>query len=188
MNKKIRVLTINPGSTSTKIALFDDYDKLFDVSVNHNPDELENYEEINDQLEYRTEMIEKVMLDNGYAIEDVEVFSGRGGLFPVAGGVYEVTDLLAEHASQGIAGQHPAQLAPQIIKRYADKFGKRAFVVNPPTVDEFIDVARVMGIKGVYRQSHVHTLNQKEIAMRFCKIHDLAYESTNLVIWAVVFL
>lgn len=183
MDKKIRVLTINPGSTSTKIALFDDYDKLFNQTVSHSPEDLKGFKEIKDQLEYRSEMIETVMTDNGYTMEDVDVFSARGGgLMPVSGGVYEVTSLVAEDASRGLPAPHPAELAPQIAKRYADKFGKPAVVVNPPGVDEFSEVARVTGAKGIYRESHIHALNQKEIALRFCETRGLAYESTNLII------
>jgi len=183
MNKKIRVLAINPGSTSTKIALFDDYDELFTLSVSHSSDELKNFNDIQSQLEYRTKMIEKAMSEKGFLMEDVDVFSGRGGgLVSVDGGVFEISDLVTEHASIGMSGQHPAQLAPQIAKKYAEKFGKRAVIVNPPSVDEFIDEARVSGLKGIYRESHIHALNQKEIALRYCAAHNLKYDKVNLII------
>jgi len=183
MEKKIRVLAINPGSTSTKIALYDDYDELFTLSVSHSPEELKDFKDIQSQLEYRTNMIEKAMAEKGFLMEDVDIFSGRGGgLVSVDGGIYEISDLVVEHASIGMSGQHPAQLAPQIAKKYAQKFGKRAVVVNPPSVDEFIDEARVSGLKGIYRQSHIHALNQKEIALRYCDANNLKYENLNLII------
>lgn len=183
MSEKIRVLAINPGSTSTKIAVFDDYDELFSKTINHSTEELNAYGEIQNQLGYRTETVGKAMEDAGFAIEDVDVFVGRGGgLLSVTGGTYDVSELLAKHASIGMEGQHPAQLAPQIAKNFADKYGKRAFVVNPPSVDEFCDLARVTGVKGIYRQSHIHALNQKEIALRFCASRGLKYENVNLVI------
>ena len=184
MDKKIRVLSINPGSTSTKIALFDDYDELFSLSVEHSLDDLKGFDSIQDQLQYRTEMVEKAMKEHGYSLADVDVFAGRGGgLLSVSGGVYKICDRLAEHASKSMSGaQHPAQLAPQIAKRYADKFGKPAFVVNPPDVDEFCDIARITGVKGVYRESHIHALNQKEIALRFCESRGCKYEDMNLII------
>jgi len=183
MAVKTRVLAINPGSTSTKIALFDDYDELFSASVDHCPEELKIYGEIQNQISHRAYKIEKTMSDYGYAMEDVDVFSGRGGgLTSVSGGVYIVSELLAEHAARGVAGQHPAQLGPQLAKRFADKYGKDAFVVNPPDVDEFCDNARVTGLKGVYNESHIHALNQKEIALRFCASRSLKYESVNLII------
>jgi len=183
MDGKIRVLAINPGSTSTKIALFDDYEELFRKTISHSPEELDAYAEIRDQLPYRTEMVEKAMLEHAYALCDVNIFAGRGGgLLPVTGGVYEASDLLIEHASKGMTGQHPAQLGSQIARKLADKYNARAVVVNPPDVDEFDDAARVTGIKGVYRESHVHALNQKEIALRFCASRRVKYEEIDLII------
>ncbi|MCL2391705.1 MAG: butyrate kinase [Oscillospiraceae bacterium] len=184
MGKKIRVLAINPGSTTTKIALFDDFDILFSTAVVHSPQDLSKFADIQDQLEYRTKMVAKSMAAHGYAMEDVDVYAGRGGgLRSVAGGVYTVTDLLAKHAATGMNGMHhPAQLGSQIAKKFADKYGKPAFIVNPPDVDEFSDVARVTGIKGLYRESHLHALNQKETAARFCASRGLKYEETNLII------
>ena len=183
MAKKIRILAINPGSTSTKIALFDDYDELFSVSIQHTPEELQAYAEIQDQFDFRTELIERAVAKTGYALEDVDVFSGRGGgLVSVAGGVYNVSDLLVEHAAKGMTGQHPAQLGAQISKRLSDKFGGRAVVVNPPDTDEFCDVARVTGLRGISRESHIHALNQKEVASRFCVSRGLKYEDVNLII------
>jgi len=184
MDKKVRVLAINPGSTSTKIALFDDYDELFSVSVEHSREDLMPFSDISGQLDYRSETIEKTMIEKGYLMEDVDVFSGRGGgVKTVTGGVYEVTELLAGDAAAFMSGNgHPAQLGSQIAKRYADKFCKRAVVVNPPDTDEFNDVARITGVKGVYRESHIHALNQKEIALRFCASRGLRYEDINLIV------
>lgn len=183
MNKKIRVLAINPGSTSTKIALYDDYDELWRETLLHSPEELSLFAEIQDQLEYRTKAVEKTIAEKGYEIAEVDVFTGRGGgILSVDGGIYEVSDLLANHASRGMSGQHPAQLSSQIAKKFADRFNKRAFVVNPPDVDEFVDVARITGIKGEYRESHIHALNQKEIALRFCNERGKKYEDLNLII------
>jgi len=182
-SNRIRVLAINPGSTSTKIALFDNYDALFRKVIKHSPSDLRAFPEIQDQLGLRTAAVEKAMIENGYAMEDVDVYSGRGGgLMSVVGGVYIVSDLLAKHASTGMHGQHPAQLGSQIAKKFADKFGKPALVVNPPDTDEFIEIARVTGIKGIYRQSHLHALNQKEIALRFCSGRGIKYEENNFIV------
>ena len=183
MRDKIRVLAINPGSTSTKIALFDDYDELFSTKINHSTEQLKIFGDIQSQLAYRTETVEKTMAEKGFAMADVDVFAGRGGgLVPVDSGVYEVTGLLVEHASKGTAGQHPAQLGSQIAKTFADRYDKRAVIVNPPDVDELCELARITGVKGVYRESHNHTLNQKEIALRFCASRGIKYKDINLVI------
>ncbi len=183
MDRKFRILAVNPGSTSTKIALYDDKDEVFNETIRHAPEALKAFAEIQDQLGYRRDTVEKTMADKGYAMRDVDVFVGRGGgLLSVAGGTYEITPLLVEHASKGMNGQHPAQLASQICSQFAGKYGGRAFAVNPPDVDEFAAISRVTGIRGVCRESHVHALNQKEIAQRFCKERGLQYEDLNLVI------
>ena len=184
MGIKTRILAINPGSTTTKIALYDDYDELFFAAVQHRPEDMKGFDEIQDQLEYRAGTLEAAMLENGHAMDEVDAYAARGGgLVSVSSGVYAVSDLLVSHASIPMsAGPHPAQLASQIAKRFADKYGKRAFVVNTPDVDEFCALARITGVKGIYRDSHVHTLNQKEIALRFCKSRDLDYSSVNLVL------
>ena len=183
MYKKVRVLAINPGSTSTKIALFDDYDELFRMTIEHSSDDLKGFTDIQDQLEYRTETVRKAMEEKGYDVGSVDVFCGRGGgLMPLEAGVYKVSGLLADHASRGMSGQHPAQLASQIAKNFADRYSRQAFVVNTPDVDEFSELARVTGVRGTYRDSHIHTLNQKEIASRYCASRGLKYEHVNLII------
>ena len=181
--KKTRILVVNPGSTSTKIALFDDYDKVFSLTLDHEAEDLKAFKEVSEQLGYRTDVVAKTMADNGYELKDVDVFVARGGgLLSLESGTYEVSSLLVEHATIGMPGQHPAQLGSQIVRRYADKFGGSAYVVNPPDVDELCDVARVTGIKGIYRESHLHALNQREIALRFCRERGVAYEDTNIVV------
>jgi butyrate kinase len=183
MDKTYRILAINPGSTSTKIALFDNDREIFSKNISHSKEELSQFKEIQDQKDYRREMVEKEMKEHEFTFEDVDVFVGRGGgLLALSGGTYTVTDLLAHHASRGMTGQHPAQLASQICKYFADKYGKPAFVVNPPDVDEFEEIARVTGLKGIYRESHIHSLNQKEIALRYCANAGTKYTETNLVV------
>jgi len=178
-----KILVINPGSTSTKIALFDDETALFMETVRHSQDVISAFENVQAQLDFRTAEVERALAERGVAFESIDAYVGRGGgLLPVEGGIYFVDDFLVSHAAQGMSGQHPAQLASQICKRYADKYKKPAFVVNPPDTDEFIPVSRVTGLRGVERESHVHALNQKEIALRFCAERGLKYAESDLVI------
>jgi butyrate kinase len=181
---KVRTLAINPGSTSTKIAIFDDFKKLWGVTVRHSPQELERFDEVQDQLEYRTEMVERSIVAGGFSMESIDIYSGRGGgLLPLPGGVYRVGKLLVSHAAQAINGMdHPAQLGAQIAKIFANKYNKLAIVVNPPDTDEFCDVARITGLKGIYRESHLHALNQKETALRYCYARGIKYEDINLIV------
>lgn len=183
MEIKYRILAVNPGSTSTKIALFANTEEIFSENIIHSAEDLSAFADIQDQLSYRADMVENTMLAKGYTLDTVDIFVGRGGgLLPLVGGTYPITDLLIEHAARGMTGQHPAQLASQICHQFAAKYGKPAFVVNPPDVDEFSEVARVSGLKDVYRESHIHALNQKEIALRYCARQNVKYEDVNLVI------
>ena len=178
-----RILAINPGSTSTKIALFEDDSQVFAKNLTHTKEELSRFREIQDQKDFRRRCVETAMEENRCRLEDVDAFVGRGGgLLSLAGGTYRVTDLLVDHASRGMTGQHPAQLASQICHYFAEKYDKPAFVVNPPDVDEFDEISRVTGLKGVFRESHIHSLNQKEIALRYCASVGRRYEDSRLVV------
>lgn len=179
-----QIFTINPGSTSTKIALFEGDILLFSKNVSHDADKLAKFPCIIDQFAYRMELIESLLEENQINLNDVEVFVGRGGgLLPMEGGTYEIDYLLLEHATIGANGvTHPANLGPKLAKEFATRYQKRAFVVNPPDVDELQDLARMTGIKGVYRTVHLHALNLKETAIRHAKLMGKKYEECNFVV------
>ena len=183
--KTYKVLTINPGSTSTKIALFEGDTCLFSKNVSHDAGELAKFKTIPEQMPYRRDMILGLLDEAGVKLDDVDVFVGRGGgLMTCEGGTYEVTELLLEHAricANGVI--HPAALGSQLANEFAQKYGKKAMVVNPPDVDEMQDVARMTGIKGVNRQMHLHSLNLKETAIRHSKqVMGKKYEECNYVV------
>lgn len=168
---KYRIFTINPGSTSTKIALFEEENCLFSKNVSHDAEELQKYEDMSAQLPYRRDMIMAILDENDISLDGVEVFVGRGGgLLAMEGGTYEVTELVLEHARTCANGViHPATLGSQLAYEFAQKLGAKAMVVNPPDVDELQDLARMTGIKGVNRIIHLHALNLKETAIRHSK-------------------
>lgn len=181
--KEYKVFAINPGSTSTKIAMFVGDNKVFSKNVSHDAEELKKFAEINDQIPYRKKMILDAVAEAGQTLEGVDAFVGRGGgLVNCAGGTYPVNDKLYEHAHAGFTVKHPAMLGAQFARAFAEQYGGQAFIVNPPDVDEFIDVARVTGLKGVYRESRIHALNQKEIGIRYAKTLGKKYEEMNLII------
>ncbi|MGC6173588.1 butyrate kinase [Lacrimispora sp. 38-1] len=178
-----KVFTINPGSTSTKIAMFEGEKAVFSKNVSHDAVKLSEFKEISDQFDYRKEMILKELEEAGQTLEGVAAFSARGGgLVNIEGGVYEIGEKLLEHARIGYTVKHPATLGAQLADAFAGEYGGKAFVVNPPDVDEFTDVARVTGLKGIYRESRIHALNQKEIGIRFGKKRGKRYEDLNLII------
>lgn len=167
----MKVLTINPGSTSTKVALFDDDTCLLSKNVSHSAAELGEFKSIPEQLPYRKEMVEQALAEGGVAVNDLDAVVGRGGgLLSMEGGTYVIDDVLLNDAERGANGvSHPAQLGPLLANEFASAAKVPAFVVNPPDVDELQDVARVTGIDGVYRNVHLHALNLKETAIRHAR-------------------
>lgn len=183
--KKYKVFAINPGSTSTKIALFEGDTCLFSKNVSHDAKELEKYDNLSQQLPYRKSMIRELLEEAGFGLSDVDVFVGRGGgLLAMEGGTYAVTDLVLEHARSCANGViHPATLGPQLASEFAEEYGAKAMVVNPPDVDELQDLARMTGIKGVYRVIHLHALNLKETAIRHSNtVLHKKYEECNYIV------
>ena len=179
-----KILTVNPGSTSTKIALFQGDEKIFSVNVSHDAQVLSQYTDQESQLPYRMETIRNALAENNVDLNGLAACVGRGGgLLAMEGGVYEVTELVLQHSLHAANGViHPAGLGPSIAKAFADEYGVPAFAVNPPDVDELQDVARITGIKGVYRNVHLHALNLKETAIRHAASEGKRYEDCNFIV------
>lgn len=183
--KAYKVFTINPGSTSTKIALFEGDKRLYSENVSHDAKELEKYKTMSDQLPYRRDTIMSLLNEAGITLDNVDVFVGRGGgLLSMEGGTYEVTYLMLDHARNCANGViHPAALGSQLAHEFAEQYGAKVMVVNPPDVDELQDLARMTGIKGVNRIIHLHALNLKETAIRHSKnVMNKRYEECNYVV------
>jgi len=183
MDKIYKIFTINPGSTSTKIALFENENKVFGVTLEHEASELAKFEKLSEQLPYRREKILQALKEQDLTLENTDAFVGRGGgLAPLISGTYTVNETLLKHARECFAGVHPATLGAQLAASFAEEFGGSQYVVNPPDVDEFCDLARITGIKGVYRESRIHALNQKEMAIRYAEGIGRKYEDLNLIV------
>lgn len=179
-----RILAINPGSTSTKVALFEGKTVIFSETVRHDSRELSAFSTISDQLAFRRNAIKESMDAQNAEIGRLDAVVGRGGgLVAVEGGTYIIDDVLYEHAVRGANGiQHPAQLGPQLAREFSIQYGCPAYVVNPPDTDEFQELARITGVRGVYRISRLHTLNLKETAIRHAEIVGKPYESSNYIV------
>lgn len=182
--KKLKILTINPGSTSTKIAIFLNDTAIFNTTIEHQSTELIKFDTVSGQLTYRKEMILKALDTENVDLNDLDAVVGRGGgLYAVEGGVYSIDKLLLEHTKIGINGvQHPAQLGAQLAAEFAAKHDVPAYIVNPPDTDEYQDVARITGVKGVYRHSHLHALNLKETAIHHAKNIGKPYNQCNFIV------
>lgn len=178
-----RIFTLSPGSTSTKFAVFEDDKEIFKTNVSHDPEKLKSYSEISDQLPFRVETILAELNKEGIDIADMDAFAAySGGLVPTVSGIFPVNEKLLEHSRIGLTVKHPAILGSQIIHEFASRLGKPAYVINPPDSDEFTDLAHITGIKGLYRESRVHVLNQKEVAIRYAEELGKAYQECNFIV------
>lgn len=185
--KDYRVLVINPGSTSTKVGLFEGEREVFTENVQHSAEKLAQFRTISEQMPYRRDTILEAIGRHDVDLATVDAYVGRGGgLLPTPGGTYIVNDVMLSHAQAGANGvQHPAQLGSQLAHEFAlfaCPGGKPAFVVNPPDTDELCDLARMTGIKGVYRHVHLHALNLKETAIRHAAKLGRSYEDCRFVV------
>ncbi|MDO4290409.1 MAG: butyrate kinase [Eggerthellaceae bacterium] len=181
-----RVFAVNPGSTSTKVALFEGEEELFKENIAHGRDELAAFDTIEDQVPYREEFVRRALAERGVELSSIDAFVGRGGSsYSMEGGTYVADDLLVRDTLRA-AGEtvHPANMGPALAKALAEEAGAHAgaFVVSPPVTDEFDDVARVTGIEGVYRHSNLHALNLKETALRHGKLVGPAYAEGNYIV------
>ena len=178
-----KIFTLSPGSTSTKLAVFDGEQQLFKANVRHDPDKLKTFQRVSEQKPYRVETILENLKEANIDIADMDAFAASsGGLVSTPGGIFPVNAKMIEDCSSGRLMEHPAILGAQIIDDFSKRTGKPAYLVNPPDVDEFEDVARITGLKGVYRESHVHVLNQKEVAIRAAKELGKKYEECNFIV------
>jgi butyrate kinase len=182
MNHKI--LAINPGSTSTKIAVYHNAKPIFLKSILHPPEKLAQYERISDQYEFRKEIILKELKDSHLSIDSIEVIVGRGGLIhPIESGVYRINERLRHDLLEGVMGEHASNLGGLIAYDIAkDLPNCHAFIADPVVVDELQDVARLAGHPKFQRYSIFHALNQKATARAYARLMNHRYEELNLVI------
>ena len=179
----IRSLIINPGSTSTKIAVFDDEEMLFDKTLRHSVEEISKYDTIFDQKQFRKDIIIECLKEQDIDINTLDMVVGRGGLVkPIPGGTYRVSDALIEDLKVGPQGQHASNLGGVLAREIADEIGKPSFIVDPVAVDELEPVARISGIPDIERNSIFHPLNQKAMARRYAKENGKRYEDINVIV------
>ncbi|MFZ4399900.1 MAG: butyrate kinase [Bacteroidales bacterium] len=179
-----RILAINPGSTSTKIAVFENSKQIFLKNIKHSSEEIGIFNKITDQYEFRKNIILDELRNANIEIDTIQVIVGRGGLVkPIPSGVYEVNDALIADLKVGILGQHASNLGGLIANDIARTIpGARAFIADPVVVDELHDLARISGHPLFERQSIFHALNQKAIARTHAKSQNRNYEDMNLIV------
>ena len=180
----MKLLIINPGSTSTKISLYEDERVLFEDSQFHDAPVLLRYPTVNDQMPFRRGVILSMLASHGFSLSDVDVLVGRGGsACPQQAGVTTVNERLYRDTADAVGGsEHPAKLGVMLAWELGQEIQKPAYTLNPTNVDELCDEARLTGIRGVYRNAQAHVLNQKAAARRYAEEQGRRYEDCNLIV------
>ncbi len=178
-----RLLCINPGSTSTKIAVFEDEREVFVENLSHSNEELSPFKSINDQYEFRAEVVRRTLEARKIDMKSLSAIVGRGGLVdPIPSGCYRVNAKMLHDLRHSKMGEHASNLGGMIAHAIAEKLGIPAFIVDPVVVDELEPVARISGLKEIPRVSIFHALNQKAVARRAARHLGKPYEQCNLII------
>ena len=179
----MKVLIINPGATSTKIAVFEEDRQLFKLGIDHSAEELDRFEKVIDQADYRKEAILTAVAEAGFQLTDFDAVCGRGGLYrPIPSGTYAVNDKVMADVEAAPYGEHPSNLGAYLAKKIGDMVGIPAFFVDPVCVDELTDVAHYTGFAEFRRLCQFHALNQKSIGRKAAKELGKKYEEANLIV------
>jgi butyrate kinase len=180
---RYRILTINPGSTSTKVALYEGEDLLARKDLTHSREELDAAPQVIDQLPMRRKMVASFLAENMMDSADLHAVVGRGGLLrPIESGTYEVDDRVVADLQQGVSGEHPSNLGGLLARELARPAGLPAFIVDPPVVDELDDAARITGLQECTQEAAWHALSQKAAAKHFAESRNREYEDLNLIV------
>jgi butyrate kinase len=178
------ILAINPGSTSTKIAVYRSTERIFIKSISHSAEDLKGFNDIASQFKFRMQIILDELHSAQIDLDSITAIMGRGGLVkPIPSGVYAVNESLKEDLRIGIMGQHASNLGGLIADEIASHLpAAKAYIVDPVVVDEFEELARISGHPAFERKSIFHALNQKAIARNHAKTHHLDYNELNLIV------
>ncbi len=179
----VKSLIINPGSTSTKIGVFEDETLLFEETLRHSTEEIAKYATIVDQKDFRKEIITNLLAEKNFDIKSLDMVVGRGGMLkPIPGGTYAVTDALLADLKVGVQGQHASNLGGILAREIGDSIGVPSYIVDPVVVDELMPAARLSGVPELPRVSVFHALNQKAVAKRYAKENGKPYEELRLIV------
>jgi butyrate kinase len=177
------ILVINPGSTSTKLALFEGDQAVASEELQHDHNDLDRFERVADQFDFRMQALLGFLEKTGTDRSSIEAVAGRGGLLrPLDGGVYEVSDKMVSDLKSAPYGEHPCNLGGMLALSLARQWGVPAYVVDPAVTDEMMDRARLTGLPGLERRSLFHALNQRGVARLVAERLGVEYESSNFIV------
>ncbi|MDE6369242.1 MAG: butyrate kinase [Muribaculaceae bacterium] len=177
----MKIFVINPGSTSTKFALYEDEKMLWKGCVQHPVDELSKFGHVNEQLQYRTDAMHRILEENGIAPQFDAVIARGGLLKPTPGGVYRVDEKI-KHDLINAECEHACNLGALMADELAASIGCPAFIADPEVVDELMPEARITGLPEIKRRSIFHALNSKAVARRYARLNNLKYEELDLIV------
>lgn len=179
----MHILVINPGSTSTKIAVYHHQDVIFEYKVSHSTEEIRQFQRIIDQYDMRKNAILKALEMANIPLDSLNAVCGRGGMLkPIESGTYRINAAMIQDLMEAKRGEHASNLGALIAHEIASLKGIPAFIVDPVSVDEMDNIARISGMPWIERQSLFHALNQKAIAREAAAILQKPYAETNLII------
>lgn len=180
---KNRILAINPGATSTKIAVYEEETLLFKKTVEHSAKDLEKYTKIFDQYQYRLGLVLDALKEENTQLDTLRAVVGRGGLLkPLAGGTYGVNEKMIDDLKKAEQGEHASNLGAVMASNLASQLNIPAFIVDPVSVDEMEPVAKISGLADLKRISLSHALNMKAVARKVAKDMGKKYEEVNFVV------
>ena len=183
MHEEHRLLVINVGSTSTKVAWFKGNDLIVLETIRYSSEELGRYSSMNEQLPLREKDLLEFLKKNGIGLEEVDMIVSRGGLGrPSPAGAYEIDDSMCRDLLEGKFGKHSSALGPAMALDFSRRYGMPAVVIDPPSTDEFQPLARFSGLPEIERKSALHALNQKAAARRLAVELGREYEGMNLIV------
>lgn len=183
MQNQYRILSINPGSTSTKIGVFDNEQSVFEKTIRHDSKIINSYTSIIEQYEFRKTTILEALDHEGINISKLSAVVGRGGLLrPIEGGTYNVNEKMLEDLRNGYSGQHASNLGGIIAFEIASGLNIPSFIVDPVVVDEMEPIAKISGFSEIERKSIFHALNQKAVARHVAEDLNKRYEDLRLIV------
>lgn len=178
-----RLLIINPGSTSTKVGIYEDEKELFQETLRHNNEQIKRYSTIYDQFEFRKKVILEILQEKNFDLKTLSAVVGRGGMLKaIEGGTYIVNDSMIKDLKAEVQGSHASNLGGILARAIGDELGIPSYIVDPVVTDELADVARYSGTPDIPRKSKFHALNQKAVAKRYGKESGKGYENLNLIV------
>jgi len=182
-NAKNNILVVNPGSTSTKIAIYQNLNEILTENIHHKIEDLARFNKASDQDLYRMEIIIRVLREKSIDLNSIQAVVGRGGLLrPIQGGTYEVNDQMVADLKRGLMGDHPSNCGGLIAYAISKSLECEAYIVDPVVVDEMDAIAKISGMPLIERKSIFHALNQKAVGRDIAKQLNKPYEEINLIV------